>query len=296
MKISVKITRQENATFFGCKIDDVVAVEFEEYVAAVVASEIGNAAPEACKAQAIAARTFAVGRGVLKGKTISDSSSTAQAYRAPRYNKNQYPNCINAANTTSGVILTYKGAVISAVYCAANGGRTVSAEKQWGSVRAYLVEQTDVWDAAAGKKKSGHGVGMSQAGACYAANNGIKFREILEFYYPHTILTNNYGMTDEEDSVVLREGSRGMEVASLQSKLNELGFNCGNIDGIYGTKTAAAVSRFQKAYELSMTGEATSAVLTVIDSALVCASYRAELAALSKELKTIEDKIKQITI
>lgn len=66
-------------------------MDFEEYVATVVASEIGNAPIEACKAMAIAARTYAVARGVLNGKVISDNASTAQAYRAVR---NNYTNCI----------------------------------------------------------------------------------------------------------------------------------------------------------------------------------------------------------
>ena len=42
MKIKVRITRQENATYFNAKVNDIVEVEFEEYVAAVTASEIGN--------------------------------------------------------------------------------------------------------------------------------------------------------------------------------------------------------------------------------------------------------------
>jgi peptidoglycan hydrolase-like amidase len=50
MKISVQITRQENANYFNKNINDIIQVEFEEYVAAVVASEIGNASLEACKA------------------------------------------------------------------------------------------------------------------------------------------------------------------------------------------------------------------------------------------------------
>ena len=43
MKIKVEITREENANYFNKNIGDIVEVEFEEYVAAVVASEIGNA-------------------------------------------------------------------------------------------------------------------------------------------------------------------------------------------------------------------------------------------------------------
>ena len=60
MDISVRITRDENAEYFGVEVGDVVQVPFEQYVAAVVASEIGNALIEACKAQAVASRTFAV--------------------------------------------------------------------------------------------------------------------------------------------------------------------------------------------------------------------------------------------
>jgi peptidoglycan hydrolase-like amidase len=50
VKIKVEITRQENAEYFNTFIGDIVEVEFEEYVAAVVASEIGNGPLEACKA------------------------------------------------------------------------------------------------------------------------------------------------------------------------------------------------------------------------------------------------------
>ena len=44
MKIKVKITRQENANYFNANVNDIVEVEFEEYVAAVTASEIGKGA------------------------------------------------------------------------------------------------------------------------------------------------------------------------------------------------------------------------------------------------------------
>jgi len=86
MKIKVKITRQENASYFNCNINDIIEVEFEEYVAAVVASELASGSSEALKAQAVASRSYAMSRGVLDNKVISDASSSAQAYRAPRYN------------------------------------------------------------------------------------------------------------------------------------------------------------------------------------------------------------------
>ena len=111
MTIKVKITREENAAHFKKEIGDVVTVPLEEYVAAVVASEIGNAHVEACKAQAVAARTFAYPY-YSNGTTITDASSTHQAYRAPRFNEKAYPNAIRGACATSGQLLFYNGSVI----------------------------------------------------------------------------------------------------------------------------------------------------------------------------------------
>ena len=192
-KILVKLTRQENADFFGVSVGDTVSVDFEEYVAAVTASELASGGLEGCKAQAVAARTFAVSLGVLKGKTISDSSAAAQAYRASRNNPQLYPIPVQAAKETAGMILTYDGQPISAVYSASNGGHTVSSQERWGSARPYLISQDDLWDAAAGMQKKGHGVGMSQCGARYASGLGISYQDILAFYYPGAKLCSGYG-------------------------------------------------------------------------------------------------------
>jgi SpoIID/LytB domain protein len=102
MKIKVKITTQSNMNYFNCESGSIVEVDLEDYVACVVASEMGNAALEACKAQAVASRTFAVSRGVLEGKAISDDAAKAQAYIASR---NNYENCNKAAKETCGQIL-----------------------------------------------------------------------------------------------------------------------------------------------------------------------------------------------
>ena len=77
MKIKVKITKQENINFYKCKKNDIIEIDFEQYIATVVMSEIGTSNLEAAKAQAIAARTYAVYKGVLAGKAISDSASIA---------------------------------------------------------------------------------------------------------------------------------------------------------------------------------------------------------------------------
>lgn len=52
----------------------------------------------------------------------------------------------------------------------------------------------------------------------------------------------------------LSQGSRGPEVTELQKKLVSLGYVVGKVDGIYGSKTKAAVTRFQKERGLKVDG------------------------------------------
>lgn len=52
----------------------------------------------------------------------------------------------------------------------------------------------------------------------------------------------------------LKKGSTGSDVRELQTKLNTLGYSCGKVDGIFGTKTLTAVKRFQQAYKLAVDG------------------------------------------
>lgn len=54
--------------------------------------------------------------------------------------------------------------------------------------------------------------------------------------------------------VNLKRGSTGDEVRWLQETLSALGYSCGTADGIFGTKTEAAVRRFQAAQGLTVDG------------------------------------------
>ena len=232
MDISVRITRDENAEYFGVSVGDVVQVPFEQYVAAVVASEIGNALLAACEAQAVASRTFAVSKGVLDGKTISDASSSDQAYRASRIASGLYPNAEKGTMDTKGEILTYNGKPINAVYSASNGGHTVSSQERWGSYRPYLPSQDDPWDDST--KRTGHGVGMSQRGAKAMAKAGKTYKEILAFYYPGTAIEK---ISDtEENSQQDEEGDHMVTAAEFVDKvwipLNE---GWGYIYGTWGS-------------------------------------------------------------
>ncbi len=52
----------------------------------------------------------------------------------------------------------------------------------------------------------------------------------------------------------IKSGSKSNDVGVVQFKLNSLGYNCGTVDGICGTKTVSAIKTFQKAKGLTVDG------------------------------------------
>ena len=61
--------------------------------------------------------------------------------------------------------------------------------------------------------------------------------------------------------MTLKKGSSGDEVKAIQSKLKELGFLSGSVDGIFGSGTEKAVKAFQKSAGLTADGIAGSKTL-----------------------------------
>ncbi len=51
---------------------------------------------------------------------------------------------------------------------------------------------------------------------------------------------------EEAEAVVLKQGSTGQTIKTVQSRLKAWGYYTGSVDGIYGPKTAAAVRYFQR--------------------------------------------------
>lgn len=69
------------------------------------------------------------------------------------------------------------------------------------------------------------------------------------------------GKEDEQDEYTLRLGRIDPidEITGVQSRLNNLGFNCGKADGVFGAKTEVALKEFQKKYSLPESGRADQA-------------------------------------
>lgn len=59
---------------------------------------------------------------------------------------------------------------------------------------------------------------------------------------------------NEQVQALSKYGSRGQEVITIQTKLKRWGYYNGNIDGIYGSQTLAAVKYFQRKNGLTVDG------------------------------------------
>jgi N-acetylmuramoyl-L-alanine amidase len=57
---------------------------------------------------------------------------------------------------------------------------------------------------------------------------------------------------------------RGDDVATLQARLTEMGFNCGRVDGIYGPSTESAVKEFQKSVGAKVDGKCGPATIIAL--------------------------------
>ncbi len=125
-------------------------ISAKEYIFGVVASEMPALyEPEALKAQAVAAYTFACKRKAensQKTYDITTDPNTDQGYipRETAMEKwgakaEEYAKKIDdVINDTEGLMITYKGEPITAVYHAMSSGRTEACENVWGKDLPYL--------------------------------------------------------------------------------------------------------------------------------------------------------------
>jgi stage II sporulation protein D len=98
---------------------------------------------EALKAQAVAARTYAV-RGLVEGRSFDLYSDwRSQVYYGV---DSEAPASTRAVRETRGQILTYDGKPAQVFYFSSSGGRTLSALDVFGTDVPYLVSVDDPWD------------------------------------------------------------------------------------------------------------------------------------------------------
>lgn len=208
-----------NASCSGITIDSgqyAGTYTLEEYVAGVVSHEVGEGWPdEALKAQAIAARTFALNYTNNCTKSIGNSTNV-QTF-SPTTNER----LINAANETAGMVLTYDNKVFSTEYASwwgnnsgsscggynscSNGQCSIDLVKlpnkekwsftmpqnyfAWGAVND-TIQMNDSTIHSLG----GHCRGMSQFGAKYLAlGENYSYDKILNTFYSPGVELSTFG-------------------------------------------------------------------------------------------------------
>jgi len=112
-------------------------VNIEDYVRGVVPNEfsLASTALEAVKAQAVAARTYALSQRAESASRPYDLCATpaCQVYRGKA---SEHPLADRAVEETRGLLLEYHGAPIKALYTSACGGHTEDAENIFAGERA----------------------------------------------------------------------------------------------------------------------------------------------------------------
>ncbi len=96
----------------------------------------------------------------------------------------------------------------------------------------------------------------------FQQNNGLVRDGIVG---PATIAALNRTLTEP---AFLKVGSRGPEVATLQSILKELGYDPGMADGVFGSKTREAVIAFQRDNGLIPDGVAGPQTFTALNQVI----------------------------
>ena len=144
------LTVQEN------KLLAVNNVNLEQYLSSVVGSEMHPTAPmEALKAQAIAARSYALVHLVRPASSWYNLGNT-QRWQVYKGMNSEYNTSQKAVKETAGQIVSYKGGIVESLYASTD----------------EIVAQAH------------GGAGMSQTGAYKLAEQGYDYRQIIGYYYP----------------------------------------------------------------------------------------------------------------
>ena len=130
----------------GGNVQIIVHVYMEDYMRGVLPYEMDNSFPlEALKAQAVAARTYALKKMSAQAATydLVDTTSDQVYNGTPSGNAR----CVQAVQETSGIVGTVGGEYMASYYTASNGGQTESVSNAWGSGSyRYLQVKDDPYD------------------------------------------------------------------------------------------------------------------------------------------------------
>ena len=115
-------------------------VDLEQYLLSVLGAEMnGNWPQEALKAQAVAARSYAIYKrdGAIRSGQFFDLNDTtaSQVYQGIQTESN---GTLQAVSATAGQVLVYNGSVVEAYFHSSAGNCTEGSENVWSSALPYF--------------------------------------------------------------------------------------------------------------------------------------------------------------
>ena len=180
----------------GITVENAGTFEFEEYIAGVVSNEAySSEGIEALKAQAVAARTYALNMTNYCQKSIPNSTN------AQTFTRNINDKAREAVNATRGEILVDKeGKVFSAMYDSFCYDDKDCPDATRNSDGTYSVTYTRMPDGEKHKitlsdpkqygrilPGQGHAHGMSQLLSYQFAKEGKDYKQILSYFYSSSV-------------------------------------------------------------------------------------------------------------
>lgn len=185
----------ETVEIYITKQDKSVTIPFEEYIQGVVASEMPDSfEEEALKAQAVASRTYALGR-INAGTDLCDTVH-CQVYRSDNISKKVK----DAVNDTKGQVLLYDGNLAAhALFFSSSAGKTENSQDVFSGTFPYLVSVSSSYEPGATHKKETQTMTISQ------------FAEIIRTAFPKL----NFGEINSSN-IEIKSRSEGGRVSEIQ--------------------------------------------------------------------------------
>lgn len=194
-------------------------MNLEEYIVGVVAAEMqASFSIEALKAQAVAARTYTLGRAIGKygtawenhfGSHVCTNPAHCQAYIPKELYSTWYPKADvekswqkveQAVYETAGHILTYEGEIINPLYHANSGGITEDVQEVWSS-----VSQIPYLSRVYSEGEDGYSSYEKKV-----VFSGDEFRKILKKTYPDIVFSGE--LSEDIEVIQYTSSNRAKEI------------------------------------------------------------------------------------
>ena len=219
----------------------IIETELEEYLVQVVLSEMpASFEPEALKAQAVAARTFALKKMASRkhdGFDLCTDAACCQAWTGTEELKEKFgedfpavwQKASDAVGQTAGEAIYYGGELIEATYFSCSGGITEDAVAVWGAEVPYLQSVISPGEEFAPRYSSDVLIPAAEfAETLRQENAACSFDEKPESWVGGTTYTDGGGVKEVFIGGQLFSGTQLRRIFGLNSTRFDLSCSDGN--------------------------------------------------------------------